>query len=229
MRARISVVAQTHAAGLVLGALLLWCGALVTTRIALTGSNTYRFLLWNLVLAVVPMLLAIGLRRAAARDRPLPVLVGLVAVWLLFFPNAPYVLTDLLHLKPKPGAPLWFDLALLLSCAGTALALGYASLLVVHSVLTRRLGWAGGWAVVLLSLLLSGLGIYLGRYLRWNSWDVATRPVELLGELLHRVTHPLEHPRTWGVTGLFSGFLTLGYALLRAMRLPIASEPNHEG
>jgi uncharacterized membrane protein len=205
--------------GLTLVALLLWCAALVMFRVGHTGLITYRFLLWNLALAGVPWGVSTVLYWAEARHWPFLLLLPLLGTWLVFFPNAPYMLTDLLHLSPKPGVPLWYDLALLLSCAGTALALGYLSLLDVHAVLTRRLGWATGWIVVLGCLLLCGLGIYLGRYLRWNSWDVLTRPEHLLAELLHRVTHPSQHPRTWGVTALFGGFLTLGYALLRAVSL----------
>ena len=206
--------------GLAMGAMLTWCTALVAFRVGFSGHITYRFLLWNLLLAVVPWGLGGWLRWADARRWPAAALVPGLAGWLVFFPNAPYVLTDLLHLAPKPGVPLWYDLALLLSCAGTALALGYLSLLDVHAVLTRRLGWAGGWAVVVGCLLLSGLGIYLGRYLRWNSWDVLTQPGMMVYELAHRVMFPGQHPRTWGVTGLFGGILTLGYALLRAARLP---------
>lgn len=214
LRARLPV-------GLALGALLAWCAVLVELRISRSGHITYQFLLWNLVLAVVPWGLSGLLRWGETNRWPIPALGALLAGWLVFFPNAPYVLTDLLHLHPKPGVPLWYDLALLLSCAGTALAFGYLSLLDVHAVLTRRLGWAGGWIVVVGCLLLSGLGIYLGRYLRWNSWDVLTQPGPMLYELGHRVLYPAQHPRTWGVTGLFGIGLTLGYALLRAARLSV--------
>lgn len=214
--------------GAAVGTLLTWCAALVAFRISYSGHITYRFLLWNLVLAVVPWVLSGILRWADDRHRAGWAAAPLLAGWLVFFPNAPYVLTDLLHLAPKPGVPLWYDLALLLSCAGTALALGYLSLLDVHAVLTRRLGWAGGWLAVIGCLLLTGLGIYLGRYLRWNSWDVVTRPDHIAQELAHRIRYLGRHPRTWGVTALFGGFLTLSYVLLRAAQAQLVAAARHE-
>lgn len=201
----------------VVGAMVLWCALLVALRVQHSGHITYRFLLWNLALAGVPYVLGKAMRRADAAGWPGLLVAGLGAGWLLFFPNAPYMLTDLLHLGPKPGVPLWYDLALLLSCGGTALALGYLSLLDVHAVLLRRVGWGLSWLVVVATQFLSGFGIYLGRYQRWNSWDVATRPTVLVADLLDRFVHPLAHPRTWGVTVLFGVVLTLGYALLRVV------------
>lgn len=202
-----------------LAALLLWCTALILIRVFWSGRITYLFLIWNLALAVVPYALAVVLRRAEARRASGLVLAALGLSWLLFFPNAPYVLTDLLHLKPKPEVPLWYDLVLLLSCGGTALSLGFLSLADVQAVTERRLGWRGGWLVALTSLWLSGFGIYLGRYQRWNSWDILTRPTMLLTDIAHRFLHPLQHPRTWGVTLLFGGLFTLAYVLARVVQL----------
>lgn len=209
---------------LLLGLLVLWCAALAFSRVWWTGRVTYAFLLWNVGLAVVPYSFAKALAAAERRGWASPALLPLFGAWLLFFPNAPYVLTDLLHLRPKPGAPLWFDLALLLSCGGTSLAFGLLSLLDVQAVVERRLGWVLGWLTAVGSLLLSGFGIYLGRYQRWNSWDIVTKPTALLLDVADRFVHPLHHPRTWGVTVLFGGLLVLAYALIRAVR--VAGRPQ---
>jgi uncharacterized membrane protein len=108
---------------------------------------------------------------AAVHDRggPRPLLWVLGAAWLLFLPNAPYNLTDFVHLGRADGAPLWFDAALIAAFAGTGLALGLASLLIVHQVVEARAGRIVGWAVALGSLVLSAVGVYLGRYPRFNS------------------------------------------------------------
>src|SRR5678816_4708120 len=89
-------------------------------------------------------------------------------LWLLFLPNAPYILTDILHLTRANEAPAWYDLALLLSCAGTGLLIGYLSLIDVQSIVARRFSSVVGWMFALVSLMLSGFAIYLCRFLRWN-------------------------------------------------------------
>ena len=199
-------------------ALLLLSSALIAFRIHWTGFITYLFLAWNLVLAAVPLGASTALRvgdRLGARPLFLLPLLGL---WLLFLPNAPYILTDLLHLREKPPVPVWYDLGLLLACAGTGLAFAYRSLLDVEAVLERWVGRPVALALSVLALFLSGFGIYLGRFLRLNSWEAITDPVGVLGLIADRVIDPLAHPRTWGVTVLFGLLLSLGYAAVRPRR-----------
>ena len=141
--------------------------------------------------------------------------VGLV--WLLFFPNAPYILTDLFHLERRAGVPYWYDLALILSCAWNGLMLAYASLTDMQALVARRLGWGAGWGFATVALLLSSCGLYLGRYLRFNSWDILTNPLALFFDIVSRLLHPLAHPATWGVTLLYGAFLVLGYATVRLL------------
>jgi uncharacterized membrane protein len=135
-------------------------------------------------------------------------------IWLCFFPNAPYILTDLFHLRPRTGVPYWYDLALILFFAWNGLMLGFASMMDIQAVFTSRFHTAVGWIISIGSLLLAGFGIYLGRYLRWNSWDVVSAPTELLNDIAARILNPLAHPHAYGVTILFSTFLLLGYILL---------------
>ncbi|MCB2379163.1 DUF1361 domain-containing protein [Hymenobacter sp. BT635] len=201
---------------LVLGASLALSVALVAFRVFLTQQIYFVFLLWNLFLALIPFGLStmLGLAAGPVRAR---VLLPVGAVWLLFFPNAPYILTDLFHLEPRNGVPYWYDLALILSCAWNGLMLAYASLLDMQNLVRRRLGQAASWAFVVVALLLSSFGIYLGRYLRFNSWDIITNPLNLFYDILTRVLHPVQHPGTWGVTLLFGVFLLLGYSTVRLM------------
>jgi uncharacterized membrane protein len=142
---------------------------LLAVRLDRVGEPAFGFLLWNLFLAWVPFLLALGMAAVHDRGGPRPLLWVLGAAWLLFLPNAPYNLTDFVHLGRADGAPLWFDAALIAAFAGTGLALGLASLLIVHQVVEARAGRIVGWAVALGSLVLSAVGVYLGRYPRFNS------------------------------------------------------------
>ena len=135
-----------------------------------------------------------------------------MGAWLLFFPNAPYVLTDLIHLdgKQSPLVPEWYDLAMILSVALTGLIIGFLSLERVQGYIAQRTGVPWSWCFVVVVMFLSGFGIYLGRFLRWNSWDILTRPLPLLSDVADRFLHPFDHPRTMVVTFLFGIFLTLG-------------------
>lgn len=209
---------------LILGASLALSVLLITFRVFFTHKISFVFLLWNLFLALIPFGLSTMLGLSAGRLKA-RVLLPVGAVWLLFFPNAPYILTDLFHLEPRAGVPYWYDLALLLSCAWNGLMLAYASLSDMQLLVTRRLGWWAGWAFATVALLLSSFGVYLGRYLRFNSWDVLTNPLTLFYDIISRILHPTAHRGTWGVTLLYGVFLLLGYATVRLLgRSAVAEE-----
>jgi uncharacterized membrane protein len=201
-----------------LGSLLAGSVALVLLRAMWTQSGHYLFLLWNLFLAVVPLLASTLLRRAAERRSADLMQLALLAVWLLFLPNAPYILTDLVHLNPDGSRLYWYDLGMVLSCAGTGLLLGYASLFEVHGLFEQRFGERFGWSVALVALLASGYGVYLGRVQRWNSWDVVTNPQGLLMSILDTALHPAQHLHVYASSGLFGVGLVAGYATLHIMR-----------
>ena len=198
---------------LVLVVLLAWCGALLLYRKVRSGSFAFVFLPWNLFLAAVPAVAADLLRRAYDGRRPVVVQAVFFVVWILFLPNAPYLITDFIHLRERPGMPLWYDIALLASATGVGLLLAYASAADVQNVLTRKYNSAAAWIVVTVSLLLSGFGIYLGRFLRWNSWDAVSNPKQLFADIMTLVRNPDE--RTAGVTAIYGTSLLLGYIALR--------------
>ena len=207
------------ARALAFGLLLSWCFAMLVFRVFWSGTVSYVFLIWNLFLALIPAAAAEMLARAAAERRASQWMWG--AAWLLFLPNAPYIATDFLHLRARPHVPLWYDVALLASCAITGLLLGYVSLLDVQRVVRERAGAAVAWLCACAALLLSAFGIYLGRFQRWNSWDILTEPWMLLADIADRVLNPLSHPRTVGVTAVYGGALVVGYL---ALRLILAAE-----
>lgn len=168
-----------------------WCVALWMARAWFTGDEHYFYLVYNLALAAIPLLLgtaAIRVRHRAGR-------AVLLACWLAFFPNAPYLITDLIHLRPRPECPFWFDWLLFVSMAGGGLLLAVISLAQVHGFLRKHLQTLHADGLVLAVVSLSAFGIYLGRFLRWNSWDVVTQPGSMIGELASLVFQPFDHPR----------------------------------
>ncbi|GAB4412085.1 MAG: DUF1361 domain-containing protein [Bacteroidia bacterium] len=179
---------------------------LLIFRVYLSGSLEFVFLSWNLFLAWIPWLIAAALVRY---DQMPWLLVGGAALWLLFFPNAPYIVTDLFHLRPRNGVPQWYDLILIVSFAWTGLLLGLSSLRDMQRLLFDRLGryWSGLVATAI--LFLSAFGVYLGRYGRWNSWDLFTRPHVLLGDVVDPVFAPGENLGVVGFTLCFGGLLLL--------------------
>jgi len=191
--------------------------ALVFARYAYFGEARFGGLIWNLFLAWIPFGLAILVydrHRAGARASSL---LPLGALWLLFLPNAPYIVTDFKHLEPTAGAPLWFDVVVIAAPAWTGMLLGFLSLYLVQAVVRQLAGRSAGWLVAIGALGLSSFGVYLGRVLRWNSWDVLTDP-----SLLTELDGILVEPRAIAMTILLSGFLTLSYLVLYAlMRLDL--------
>jgi len=158
-----------------------------------------------------------ALTQRLARGRsPLSVLAGLA--WWLFFPNAFYLVTDLVHLHARPGVPYWYDGALLVSFAWCGTLLSLASLSSLHAVVRDLRGARAGWAFALFACLSSGFGIWLGRVRRWNSWDAALHPISVAEDALGALTHPLLAPSAWGVTLAAGGLLTVLYVALVSMR-----------
>ena len=174
------------------------------------GTQTFFFLNWNLFLAWIPYLVALSIPYLYKISNSKMVVFAALSCWLLFFPNAPYILTDLLHLKKRIGIPLWYDMMLFLSFAWTGLMLGYLSLLEVQIFLRNFFSKWIVYSFSIMALLLCGFGIYLGRFLRWNSWDIITHPFSLFADIFNL----LANPHTLGSAVVISVFLLLGYFTL---------------
>jgi uncharacterized membrane protein len=187
-------------------------GGLFLGRVYLSHGATYRFLVWNLFLAWIPYvssLLAAWLHQTRPRQWWLLVLLG--GVWLLFFPNAPYIITDFLHLQMRWAVPMWYDTVLIAAFSWTGLFLGIFSLRAMQSLVRAFLGPAISWLFVLGALVASSLGIYIGRFLRWNSWDLLLHPQSIWTDVTVRLANPLVYRQTFGVTVLFAAFLLVCY------------------
>jgi uncharacterized membrane protein len=188
-------------------AVALWFG-----RVYLSQAGTYSFLLWNLILAWVPYLGSLWADHAHSRfPKAWYLLLIPGALWLAFFPNAPYIVTDFWHLAERPPVPLWYDIGFLATFALTGLLLAVFSLRIMQRLVRFHLGSIASWLFVGGAVALGGLGVYLGRFLRWNSWDLFLNPKGVLADVVSRLAHPFDHPRTFGVTLLFAAILFVFY------------------
>jgi len=218
----------------------LLCFSLLAFRYAYTGWDvinwasphavvysrgiTFLFLVWNLILAWVPYWLA-GRLKAQPLKYGLPILL----LWLLFFPNAPYLITDLMHLRSRPPVPVWYDGLLIFAFAWTGLLLGVLSLHRAQIWIKEQFGSQPSRIFVAGAFLLCGFGLYLGRFLRWNSWDLFTRPAKLLGSVADTILQSWHQPTVLIVT--FGFALLMGgcyWTLLSLADNFSTSKPNHD-
>lgn len=205
--------------------------ALVTARIVVTKNFNYGFLIWNLFLAWMPMffaLLAVDKFRAGAhRNWRFAALAG---AWLLFFPNAPYIFTDFIHLLYGHYQRFWVDLTLILMCALTGMVLGFVSLYLMQSIVRRMYGQIASWLFIAAVAGLSGFGIYLGRFVRVNSWDIIARPLKLYNGVTNWAANPLANSHTFTFPLLFATFIFLAYVMLYTLtHLPKPEMPGTRG
>jgi uncharacterized membrane protein len=190
---------------------------LVAFRVAYTRSSDGINLVWNLFLAWIPLSLALLLYDRHARRARLATLASLGLLWLLFFPNAPYIVTDSRYLAGSTGREFWYDGLMIGTAATTGLLLGFVSLYLLHAIVRRGVGARAAWCFVFGVLGMSSFGVYLGRVLRWNSWDVFVRPGTLAAHIFRALVDPLGHPRPIAITLLFTVFLGASYLLFYAL------------
>jgi uncharacterized membrane protein len=183
--------------------------AMIAFRIVYTGTLVHTAIAWNLVLAWVPFVLSLVIYAQARSGMSGSKLVALGGLWLLFLPNAPYIITDLKHLSSSGRVPILYDVLLLSAAAWTGLILGLTSLFLMHAVARRFLGTVNAWLLVVAALAASSFGIYLGRVQRWNSWDVFVRPGALFGQIADSF-----HVRPIALTVLLTSFLLTSYLVL---------------
>lgn len=206
--------------------------ALELGRVYHTASGAFSFMLWNLVLGWIPFLAALLATRLARMHRLVTLALG--TVWLIFLPNAPYMLTDFVHLPRQQGgagawnagAPVWFDALLLTSFALTGLMLGFASLHLMERLVGPSIGGRSGRGLALVALALSSFGIYLGRVQQWNSWDVVVRPATLLAALSRDVATGGAREHVLLITAALAVPLAATYVLLcLVFERPVRQEP----
>ena len=192
------------------------CSA-VTIRVFAFHSLDLANLDWNLFLAWIPFVLALALYDAARRRASTTLLLALGGVWLVFLPNAPYIATDVIWLGDLGTGTHWYDPILIAVAAGLGLVLGFLSLYLVQTVVAERVGRVAGWTVAMAALVLSGLGVYLGRYERWNSWEVLTEPGKIFGGLASGLADPLAYSRPIALSAFFAVSCCAGYAVFYSL------------
>ena len=168
-------------------------------------SYPTKFLVWNLFLAWIPMFFAVAFDLVERKLWLLPLALG----WLAFLPNSPYLVTDLVHLGE--GYELWRHVLQYGFAAWTGILLGVVSMLLIHQRIEDMFGAIWGWLVVVVSVGLCAMGVVIGRFQRWNSWDLVTRPNRVVAETFEWVSSPLSHVQSTGVAVAVAAFFGLAY------------------
>lgn len=196
-------------AGASIASVLIW-----RVRAEISHTWNYGFLIWNLFLAWIPFLISYVTYTAVLNRRQVLMLAPVVAFfWLIFFPNAPYILTDFQHLAGNwREVPVWFDVMLLIWFSFTGLMLGMTSLFMMQEIIRREFGRWAGWGLVAVVAGLSSAGVYVGRFLRWNSWDIFSNPAGMAQYTLQSAQDP--SLQSIGFTSLFAAFFLFLYVTL---------------
>jgi len=196
-----------------LGLSIVFALLLLFLRIQLTDSPFYLFLVWNLFLAGIPFAIT-QLFKMNSKFRSFKI-VGFLAfaAWLLFLPNSPYIITDLVHLHSDRSNLVWLDLFLVFVFAFNGLLLGLLSMLDMFTLIRQHYGNRVAKYTLFKVCILCGYGIYLGRFLRFNSWDITTKPATLF----YQIAHSLKEPKVWLITYAFGGFLWILFSVLKSV------------
>ena len=197
---------------------VLFCVSLSFYRVYYTQKNFFLFLNWNLLLALVPYLLSsILISNKFLRNSKIAFVIVLL-VWILFFPNSPYIFTDLFHIKVRKIIPIWYDLVLILPFAFTGILFGFKSLYHLVKISSPYINLKIQNISIVFLFFLSSYGIYLGRFLRWNSWDLMNEPFKLLNDIGEHIVNPSENASVWGMTIIMGLFLNMLYWSLKILK-----------
>ncbi len=210
-----------------MAAFIFFIAGMLVMRIAYADNLHYVFLLWNLFLAWIPFQPALLL--TVTRQQHRWHCWVLLPVWLLFFPNSLYIVTDLMHLENiNDRVPVWYDAVLLFTAAIAGLIMAYASLLQVERFFKKNISAKHTEKLVVAVLFTGSFGVYIGRFLRWNSWDIITNPFSLLQEVAANLLMPFHHYRTWMVTLLLTCLFSLLYYAIKKLPALLYEPGNYK-
>lgn len=185
-------------------------------RIKLNKSSFYLFLIWNVFLAIIPYAITMYLNTKANISK---LKIGFwFMVWLAFLPNAPYIVTDLIHIRIGNYNLLWLDVLVVLSFALSGLFLFYLSIRDMEKLIASKFKYISTTAFTLIILFLCGFGVYLGRFLRYNSWEIISNPQILITDIFNIITSPFQNSEAWLFTLGFGGFLAVGYWIFNNLK-----------
>ena len=181
---------------------------LIIGRILAFSNYGYIFMVWNLVLAWLPLVFAWLWVLYIRRNRVVSATsLMLLILWLGFLPNSFYIITDFIHLRTATRATVLYDVAMLMSFTMNGVVLGFVSMALVHLELLKRLSKVRAHAIITGILLLSSFAIYLGRFLRWNTWDVLVNPAGILFSFSGQITQTSVQTTLLSTTLLFTVLL----------------------
>lgn len=186
---------------------------LLSIRMKLNQSFFFLFLIWNLILAMVPYLITTYL--GSLKNLNNWILILSFGLWLLFLPNAPYIITDLLHLNAIESRFIWLDVLVVSSFACNGLLLFYLSIFDMEHILKRMVNGRILKVIILILFPLTAFGMYLGRFLRYNSWEIIQYLYPLFEDILNIIWYPTQHVTAWIFTLTFSVFLSVGYWIFK--------------
>lgn len=199
------------------------CVALVAARVMssdtwLDGFKKHAHLIWNLFLAWLPLVFALLAGEEFRENEKLTLrFLAFGAGWFLFAPNAPYIFTDLVHISVMFTKHYWVDLAMILACALTGLMLWFVSLYLMQGIVRSKFGAPAGWGFAAAMAGLSSFGIYLGRFARFNSWDVVTKPAVVYQGISGWISTAMKNTPNLAFAFSFAGFLFTAYLMLYAL------------
>ncbi len=194
-----------------LGASLVSVGLFVASAIQ-AHNWEYYYLIWNLFLAWIPLCLVIWLEKILRQKLWSSGLALLVTIlFVLFLPNAFYMTTDLIHLQEVPQLDLVTDVVMFSSFVFSAFMVGLVSVYMLHKELAQRVKLLTGWLYIGALLLSSSFAIYIGRDLRWNSWDIIVNPASVLFEVSDHIINPITHPEMFSTTLSFFALIASVY------------------
>ena len=190
---------------------------LLAIRIVVSHRLSYAFLAWNLFLAYVPLIIANWVNRHETVVRKKTTLFLSISAWLLFLPNSFYILTDLFHLQNLPGSRPWFDLILILSFAWNGILFGIISIWKMEMLLKRTNGQLLSTLLIFAAMWLIAFGVYIGRFLRFNSWDIIFNPFPLFTQIIDMIINPYDYKTAWAMSLCFGCFIGILYYTMKKL------------
>lgn len=194
-----------------------FCISILLIRAKITHSIFFFFLIWNLFLAYTPLAVTTVMRYNSKLINKKVYFYPVFFFWLLLLPNAPYIITDFMHLKRETGVPVWFDVLLLVSFSASGILFGLASMKDMFGMISAKFNLKTAWIAMGIICFLSGFGMYVGRFLRYNSWDILQKPYTMTVDILCSLTDAETCKPAWGIT---LGFGTLMFLLFHLYHTP---------
>ncbi|WP_348722567.1 DUF1361 domain-containing protein [Tenacibaculum sp. 190524A05c] len=194
--------------------LVVFSAFLSLLRVQITQNLSYTFLLWNMFLAVIPFMIAEYVKIQEPEKLTKTKLILFIIAWLLFLPNAPYIITDFIHLKTNTKMA-WYDLFMLFTNAATGTLLGLLSIVTFHDLVCQKWDKHIGKLFSIAVFFLCGFGIYLGRFLRFNTWDILFSPIDLIRESILS----FKESTAWLITFGFGFLLWILFSVVKRSKI----------